>query len=347
MKRRRRQTGEGGWRGRWGLWVGGGLLVVVAAVGTVLLWRARAGPDLVATTLAERFLAGADPVFNPVVSKEFARAARDPKRWRQLDRIYRFQAVLLGGNPVLYRPLVAHFQETSDWVLVYVDHASLVYRREPARRWQAGDLRVWREAFAGRPARVRAAALAQLSVRLLAVGERQLAGETAAEAVALDPRLAEGWAQVAVVAGAGNKWEEALAAAGRALAVKGGLAAALFVKVEALSRLGRNQEAYAEVKNLTPPGTRDAQALFLHGRVAHAVKAYGEEVRVLRELVRISEQDDAPAGGYRIFLAQALAKNGEGRAAAAEFERALAGDDLSAEQREFAREALGRVRPAE
>jgi tetratricopeptide (TPR) repeat protein len=279
----------------------------------------------------------------PSASVEFARAARDPKRWRQLDRIYRFDGVLLDGKPALYRPLVEHFRQSGDWVLCAVDHAAVAYKRAPATMWIVADLARWEAVVAGWPERRRAAASAQLSARLLVLGERKAAGEAVAEAVERVPGLADGWAQSAAVEAASGRWERALDDAEKAIRLKGGHGAALSIKAQALSHLGRDEAAYATSSDLVRADPSDAQALFLHARMAHAVKAYQAEVETLRQLIALSEKDEAPVAGYRVFLGQALAKLGEGDAAAKVLRSAVGSGELSPGEKEFAEEALGRL----
>jgi tetratricopeptide (TPR) repeat protein len=290
-------------------------------------------------------LGEAKNLYRPTASTEFARASRDPKRWRQIDRVYRFDGVLLDGNPALYRPLAHHFRQSGDWVLRGLDHAALAYARAPARAWVPADLAPWREKVAGWPDRPRAAAHAQLAARLLLAGERDEARKAAEEAVRIAPSLAEGWAQKAAVSADRGAWEEALGSAEKALRLGKGNGAALSIKAQALSHLGRNEAAYAATAEWVRAEPEETQALFLHARMAHAVKAYKTESDTLRKLIALCEKDEAPVGGYRVFLGQAQAKLGEAEAAAAEFEAALGSGDLSPGEKEFAEEALGRVRP--
>ena len=62
--------------------------------------------------------------------REMAQAVQNPKLFRQLDRQGRFDALLLTGDPSQYRPLLDHLLDAQDWKLTYLDHTSLIFRRD-------------------------------------------------------------------------------------------------------------------------------------------------------------------------------------------------------------------------
>ena len=69
-------------------------------------------------------------------------AVENPKLFRQLDRQYRFDALLLIGDPSQYRQLLEHLLEANDWTLTYLDHAALIYKRGGSgREWPNQILR--------------------------------------------------------------------------------------------------------------------------------------------------------------------------------------------------------------
>jgi hypothetical protein len=86
-------------------------------------------------------------------TRNFIQAVQNPKLFRQLDRRYRFDTLLLVGDPSQSRPLLEHLAEAKDWTLTYVDHTSMVLRRDPAPPWSAADLAVLRARFSERRSR--------------------------------------------------------------------------------------------------------------------------------------------------------------------------------------------------
>ena len=142
-----------------------------------LYFNGRARPWL----LAERpdLLTPEDRDANSERTRGLVQAVQNWKLFRQLDRRYRFDALLLVGDPSEYKPLLDHLLDRKDWTLRYADHTSLIFRRDEGRPWVLDDFAAVRAQFAGAGANEQAEVLAQTAIRLLAAHEEQ-AGKTLA-----------------------------------------------------------------------------------------------------------------------------------------------------------------------
>jgi tetratricopeptide (TPR) repeat protein len=275
--------------------------------------------------------------------RSMAQAALNPKLFRQLDRQERFDAILLVGDPVQFRPLMEHLIRTQDWALERVDPWSLVYRRgteETITRESIG--RVAAQWDGAAPA-VRAKALAAMAERLVAAGRLEAGGELVeaalkADAGSLEASAAEGWYRLAR-----GEWKQAVAAAQRGLDRSKGHRALLSVKAQGLYFSKRFEEAYEISRELLAGAPEDPVMLFTHAKIAHEVRSFQEEIQILRKLIGIAEREKRSTSWYRVYLGQALATRGEGEAALVEFDKALEDGELPADQRDFARSARARV----
>jgi hypothetical protein len=106
----------------------------------------------------------------------------------------------------------------------------------------------------------------------------------------------------------------------------------------------RFQEAYALSARLLKDAPEDPLMLFSHAKIAHEVRALEEEILVLRKLIDIAERQGRQTSWYRIYLGQAFGLTGDGEGAERELGAALQDSELPEEQREFASDALARVR---
>jgi Flp pilus assembly protein TadD len=318
------------------------------AFGAALFFKGKnTEPSLPPSPEAEALAAAAPPAFNPASSPDHARASRVPSLFRQLDRTHRFNAVVLDGDPALHRELAVALREDPGWHLARVDHAAMVFLRGTNARWTPALLEPLAAAWNSRPAEERALLHAALSARLLALGELRLAIAHADAAIEAEPRSPEAHTQRAACAINAARWEEALDHARRATKAEPSHEPARRAEAQALHALGKFDEAHAITSELLRKNPDDPALLFLHARLAHAAKDYSDEIAALRNLVALAGRQELPAAGYRIYLAQALAKRGtadDARHALAEFARALASDDLGADQRRFAEEATARLK---
>ncbi|RFC42269.1 MAG: Tetratricopeptide (TPR) repeat [Verrucomicrobia bacterium] len=289
------------------------------------------------------WLGAEDRVSSSEHVRAMAQAVMDPKLFRQLDRQERFEVLLLVGDPMQFRPLMEHLLKTQDWALDRVDPWSLVYRRGGAETFTMES--IWNEA--GRwdkaPNPVRAAAVAAISERLVAAGRLEAAGELLEVAKKLDASgapvcAAEGWYRLAR-----GEWKQAVAAADRALRSEKRFRPALSVKAQGLYFSRRFAEAYELSRELLEEAPKDPVMLFMHAKISHEVRAFQEEVLILRQLIELATREKRSTSWYDLYMGQALATTGKGEAALQSFDKALADPELPADQRDFAKSARAKV----
>lgn len=277
-------------------------------------------------------------------TRAFAQAVLVPKLFRQLDRQWHFDAVLLVGDPSQYRPLLDHLVETKDWSLSYVDHMSLVFRRDVAGLWKIEDLQSVRGRFAGASARDRALFLAQTAGKLVAAREFAAGRQLLDEAAQLDARLPEIWSGLASYHMARGEYREAYAAVERALGLDSEYLPVLATKTQLLYATKNFSAAYALSTRLIERLPADPNLLFYHAKIAHEAHAYKAEITALENLIAQAEADGRPVSGYQIYLAQAYTAMGDGPRAIDVFMRVLNDPDLPQDQRDFARENIARIK---
>jgi tetratricopeptide (TPR) repeat protein len=275
--------------------------------------------------------------------RAMAQAALDPKLFRQLDRQERFDALILAGDPVRYRPLQEHLLRTQDWTLEWVDPWCLLYRRGKVEPLTAEKTKELAARLAQGKGGARAQSLAAMAERL--VGARRfeealaLLGQ-AREADAGEPAV---WTAEGSYRLARGEWPQAVAMADKALSLDKGWAAAKAVKAQGLYFSKRYEEAYQLSRELLEGAPEDPVMLFAHAKIAHEVRSLQEEVEVLRKLIGFAEREKRSTSAYRVYLGQALAMRGAGEQALVELDAALADPELPPDQLDFARSARARV----
>ena len=277
-------------------------------------------------------------------TRGFAQAVLVPKLFRQLDRQYRFDALLFIGDPSQYRPLLDHLTETKDWSLSYADPLALVFRRAASRPWQMEDLQPLRARFAGASAHDRAVFLAQTAIKLVAVREFAAGQQLLDEAVRLDARLPDAWNGLAIYHMHRGEYREAFASAERALALEKDHLSALATKTQLLFATKHYSEAYDLSQQLVGRLPADPNLLFYHAKIAHEAHAYAAEIGALEKLIARAETEARPVSGYQLYLAQAHTAAGDAPRAIDAFMRVLNDPDLPQEQRDFARENIARIK---
>jgi tetratricopeptide (TPR) repeat protein len=324
-------------------------------------------PDLGTPKLAIEALDAKTPYFNPVAraylltakpglltpddrdeqsgrARAFAEAAQNPTMWRQLDRKLRFDAVLLSGDPALYRPLLQHLLTAGDWTLAYLDHTSFILKRAPAKAWSMDDLESLRQRFADLPAPQRAEFLVQVASKLLAANNSQAAKQQLDEALHLDDRSPAAWTEMAVYHVQLKQLPAALGEAEHALAIDAKFRPALETKAQVLLSLRRFNDAYAASTALLGIAPRDPSVLFLHAKICHEAHAYGAEIEALKKLIEIVKASRQSVTPYRIYLGQAYAEKGDAALAIEQFQQALAASDIDEQKREFLESSIKRIK---
>ena len=141
-----------------------------------------------------------------------------------------------------------------------------------------------------------------------------------------------------------GEWKQGLDAADKALDLDDDFLPALATKAQILFATKQFGEAYDISKGLVEKRPEDPNLLFYHAKIAHEAHAYGAEIEVLEKLIALAERDSRPTSGYRIYLAQAYATDGQAKPSIEQFQRALSDPDLPPEQRDFAEKTLAQVK---
>ena len=277
-------------------------------------------------------------------ARAMVQAVQNPKLFRQLDRRWRFDALLLTGDPSQYRPLLEHLLEAGDFAPVYVDATSVILQRDAARGWEPGDLAPVRERFAQSPVRERAKFLALTGGRLVALRRADDGRRLLDEALALNPKSKEAWSGLALLHMNRGANKEAMEAVERGLAIDGKYLPALATKTQLLYASKYFSDAYDLSTKLVERVPDDPGILFYHAKIAHEAHAYRAEIAALVRLIAMAEAAERPVAGYRVYLGQAYAAAGDAKPAAEAFGKALADPELPADQREFAEDNLARIR---
>lgn len=277
-------------------------------------------------------------------TRAFAQAVQNPKLFRQLDRQSRFDAVLLVGDPSQYKPLLDHLTETKDWSLRYVDHTSLVLRRDSGKAWEFADFSVVRERLAKKSANARAGAWAQAATKLLAAGHADAGKTLLDEAAQFAPRNPEVANGLAIYFLGRGEWRQAEAQVQRALSADKNFLPALATKTQLLYGTKRFSQAYDISKEVIARLPDDPQLLFYHAKIAHEANAFKAEIEALEKLIAWAEAEGRPTGGYLLYLGQAYASVGDGPRSIDSFMLALNDPDIPDDQRAFARENIARIK---
>ena len=141
-----------------------------------------------------------------------------------------------------------------------------------------------------------------------------------------------------------GEWTPALTNVDRALALDADFLPALATKTQILYSTKKFSAAYELSRRLIAAYPNDPGLLFYHAKICHEAHAFADEIRTLTRLIERAEAEARPASGYRLYLAQAYAKEGKAQPAIEEFNRVLADADLPKEQRSFAEATLAQVK---
>ncbi len=270
-------------------------------------------------------------------------AVRDPAAWRRLDRIHRYDGVLLIGSTAEFAPLLSHLATAPDFRLVRVDNWGALFARASHAPFEAPDYRALEKTFT--LAADRSAYFASMAVLLDAAGLPAEADECVGVAVDCAPENAPGWIAKAAVALRRRQYPLSIQNAEKALRLEKNSLPALEIEVQALVALHATDAAWRVAKILksaAPPDDRNV--LFLHARVANAAHAYEDEQRSLEALVSLAKARGTPATDYRIYLGQCYARQGLARPALEQFDLASKDSGLTADQRADIATALQSVR---
>jgi thioredoxin-like negative regulator of GroEL len=220
----------------------------------------------------------------------------------------------------------------------------MVFRRDSGRPWEEADLAPVRAHFAKDRPRDRAEVLAQTAVKLIAAGKAET-GKTlldeASKVSSREPHVANALARYYISRG---KWKEASDEVAQALSSDSEFLPALATKTQLLYGMKRFSEAYEVSSRLIERVPGDPNLLFYHAKIAHEAHAYQAEVRALNTLIAQADAEGRQIGGYELYLGQAFTSMGDAKRAIDAFMVALDDPELPAEQRDFARENIARIK---
>jgi tetratricopeptide (TPR) repeat protein len=276
--------------------------------------------------------------------RAMVQATQNPRLFRQLDRQEHFEVLLLAGDPIQSRPLLEHLWKSGDWSLEWADAFALVYRRGAQTEAIGSHLKQVREGWRPLENRERAERLALLGDRLVAAQRMKEAREVLDEAAGVlggHPPVLAAEGRYRLERG---EWDQAVSVTDRALRVDPSHRPSLSVKAQALYFSKRFREAYRISQRLLADSPGDPLMLFAHAKIAHEVGDYPEEKAVLQRLIEAAQDQKRSTAYYRVFLGRTMAKTGDGEGAIREFTMALQDPELPAKEREFAEDALKRVR---
>jgi tetratricopeptide (TPR) repeat protein len=274
---------------------------------------------------------------------QFAQAAQDPTLWRKLARDLQFDTVLLTGEPGEYRPLLRHLLASKDWTLSYLDHTSLVFKRQGEKSWIPEDLNGVLAKFSKASSRDRATVLAQLASKLLEITQYAQAKKCLDQALELDKKQPEIWTAKALYQLHFGQWPQALETANKALELDPDFLPALSAKAQLLFNLHRFQEALPTSQRLVKASPANPQVLLLHAKIAHETEDYSLEAETLKSIIELADQQHTSTTGYRLFLAQAYAHNGNAIPALEQFQRVLQAPDITEDQRNSVQECIATI----
>jgi Flp pilus assembly protein TadD len=270
-----------------------------------------------------------------VDKKDFIRAQQDPALWRQLDHKYHFDAVILCGSPVDFHNLLEHLVTSKDWTMTYLDHTSLIYKRVPAKGWTLDDFHTLQQGLANYTGPDRAAFLTGLAEKLLAIGQPNLAKQELDQAMKVDEKSPETWTQMGLYDSQTGRTTEALQAIDKALELAPDDRHILATKAQILYSAKRFQDALAISGQLVKDAPDDTDILFFHAKIAHEAGEYKLEIPTMKHMIDLLAAKNIPTASFRIYLAQAYARNGQADSALEQFQQALSEGGLSDDQKSF------------
>jgi tetratricopeptide (TPR) repeat protein len=290
---------------------------------------------------ARELLAKEKLAFAPADPQDAA-ALSSPSLWRKLDRMQRFDSVLLAGPSAEVATLLDHLADSPDFRLVHVDNWGALFVRGLPAAYQPPGVRGVAKIIS--KDEDRGIYLAQMALMLDAAGQVSSAREYLSAALAAAPN--EAAVHICAAAQALNRkhYPDALKHAERALDLKPKDATALEIEARALSDAGARDAAWqvaTELKSLAP---EDMNILFLHARLASAAHAYSAEQDSLERLIDLAGRHGLSPTDYRVYLGQCFAHQGLARPALKQLELALKDPSISRKQREDITTAAETVR---
>lgn len=268
----------------------------------------------------------------------------NPALWRQAARAENWNTVILTGIGSDFRPLLDHLMAAPDWQLAEVSNHGYIFIRGTEADIPPPKIESIKEA----DATATAIRLAQFAVRFDALHWNSPARTFLAQAMELAPNQPDVLANAATIAASQKRWHDALKLADKTLARSPGSVHARLIRVAALDETGRVGEAVDEAQALSESYPNDSYILFLYAKLCRKVHNYARESATLEKLVKLSEARGEKATDFRIYLGQSLAKQGLGKPAREQLQKALDSGELppaAAEQVRSSIEAIDSQTP--
>jgi tetratricopeptide (TPR) repeat protein len=312
--------------------------------GLALPWLEKFRPDLLT---AEDHDAGSSR------RRAFVQAPQNPRLFRQLDRQFRFDTVLLIGDPSNFRRLLDHFLEPDpdkrDFRLVYLDHWAFIFKRDAPREWQPSDAEPVRRQIEKLRARDQATFLAMAAGKMLAVRQVATAKLWLDEANALNSRSIDVFGGLAGYQITIGHWTEAENFADKALEKDPDCIPALAAKIMAMRATRHHIDAFKFSVRLNGLLPEEPVRLWQHAQLAHEAKQIPAEITALTRLITLAREDGRSPTEYEFRLGEAhvheAINNGEHAPLALEHLRLAISDPLlPTEQRKYAEEKIALIR---
>jgi tetratricopeptide (TPR) repeat protein len=285
--------------------------------------------------------------------RAFIQAPQNPKLFRQLDRQFHFDTLLLIGDPSNYQRLLDHLLEPEpekrDFRLVYLDHWAFIFQRGAAREWQPADAEPVRARLGKTRARDQATFLAMAAGKMLAVRQVDAAKRWLDEADSLDSRSIDVLGGLAGYKISIGRWTEAEAYADKALEKNPDFIPALAAKIVAMRATHHNIDAFKFSERLNALLPEEPVRLWQHAQLAHEANRIPAEIAALTRLIALAREDGRPSAEYEFFLGEAHAHEAIDDATHAplaleHLRRAVADPALPSEKRKFAEERIAIIR---
>lgn len=276
-------------------------------------------------------------------------SVQDTKLFRQLDRQYRFDKILLLDDPSQFSRLLDHLLDTKDFKLVYLDHWAMVFERNAPTDWKPDDAKPLHAKLEKLRKSERAAAFAQVARRMLALHEYAPAKQWLDEAAQLDDDSVDvlcGLADYNLYLG---KWNEALVHVDKALEEKPDYIPALAAKLQAMRATRYFVDAFKISQKLNTLLPENPVRLWQHAETAREAREYQAQIDALHRLIALADEEGRRVGLYEFYLGEAYAhaamENGEYADDALKHLRNAVADPLLADDhRKFAEERIKTIR---
>jgi tetratricopeptide (TPR) repeat protein len=181
-------------------------------------------------------------------------------------------------------------------------------------------------------------------VKLLAIRRAVDAKLLLDRAERLDKMVPDVWNALAIYRMNRGEWKAAMTHADRALELEANFLPALATKTQILFSTKKFADAYQFSSRLVAAQPNDPALLFYHAKICREARAFPAEIQALQRLIQRAEAEGQSSTGYRVYLAQAYAADGQAKPSIEEFKRVLADPAISREQRQFAEDTIAQIR---